>query len=73
MHWENIVYPEPLRTGSLIGVTAPSSGVTGAFESRLNLVLQHLNTRGYEILEGRCLRQDFKSVSGTAKERASDF
>ena len=73
MSWEKITYPEPLKSGSVIGVTAPSSGVTPAFEPRLNLVLQHLKQRGYEAIEGQCLRKDFKSVSATALERAHDL
>lgn len=59
--------------GSVIGVTAPSSGVPKFLAPRLNLVIQHLKQRGFESVEGICLRNDFKSVSGSAKERANDF
>jgi muramoyltetrapeptide carboxypeptidase len=73
MSWQKITYPSPLRKGSVIGITAPSSGVSGTFEARLNLVIQHLKERGFEVKEGKCLRSDFKSVSGSARERAADF
>lgn len=73
MTWEKIRYPQALKTGSIIGVTAPSSGVASTNEARLNLVLEHLKSRGFEALEGNCLRTDYKSVSGSAQERAKDF
>jgi muramoyltetrapeptide carboxypeptidase len=73
MSWEKITYPSPLKKGSVIGITAPSSGVSGSFEARLNLVIRHLKDRGFEVKEGKCLRSDFKSVSAPAQERAADF
>ncbi|MDC0980411.1 LD-carboxypeptidase [Bdellovibrionales bacterium] len=71
--WNEISYPKPLESGSTIGVTAPSSGVPSVLHPRLDLVLEHLIKRGYKYKEGRCLREDFKSVSADAKSRATDF
>ncbi|MEZ4754969.1 MAG: LD-carboxypeptidase [Bdellovibrionota bacterium] len=65
-------YPKPLKIGSTIAVTAPSSGV-GQFSARYKLVKESLEQASYRILEGKCLHQDEKHVSGTAKERAQDF
>lgn len=73
MSWKKIIYPAPLHTGSTVGVTAPSSGVGPQHEARLNLALAHLKQRGFQHLEGQCLRGDRKSTSSAAIERANDF
>ncbi len=57
-----------------IGVTAPSSGLgTDVFIKRFELVAQRLTEKGYTIVEGNCLRENSKHVSGTRKERANDL
>jgi len=69
-----IHYPEPLRKGGAIGVTAPSSGVAAPSHlQRLELIESQLRAEGYQVIEGNCLRHDHKHVSGTAEERAADF
>ncbi len=67
------IYPAPLKAGSRIGVAAPSGGVHERFANRFNLALKHLTDQGYEIVEGECLRNEYKHVSGPKKERAEDF
>jgi muramoyltetrapeptide carboxypeptidase len=52
------LYPPPLTPGSLIAVTAPSSGVEPRLHRRLDLVLQHLRDQGFRVEEGRCLRDE---------------
>ncbi len=57
-----------------IGVTAPSSGLgTDVFIKRFELVAQQLTEKGYNIIEGDCLRKNNKHVSGTREERAKDL
>ena len=73
MNWNQITYPNPIQKGSKIGVTAPSSGVKPKHEARLDLALKHLELRGHSYLEGKCLREDRKSVSASAQQRAKDF
>jgi muramoyltetrapeptide carboxypeptidase LdcA involved in peptidoglycan recycling len=73
MNWNQITYPKPIQKGSTIGVTAPSNGVKPKHEARLNLALKHLELRGFSYLEGKCLRDDKKSVSANAQQRAEDF
>ena len=68
-----IAYPKPLRPGALIAVTAPSSGVSGPALARLDLVLDHLRTQGYRVVEGKCLRSEHKNSSATKQDRASEF
>lgn len=65
--------PGPLRVGDRIAVTAPSSGVTGGALARLDLVLEHLRERGYEVVEGRCLRAERHNASAPAAERAEEL
>jgi muramoyltetrapeptide carboxypeptidase LdcA involved in peptidoglycan recycling len=66
-------FPKPLRPGDLIAVTAPSSGVEGAALARLDLVLAHLRTRGYRVIEGRCLRAEHKDASAPRQQRAEEL
>lgn len=66
-------YPAPLKKNSKIGITAPSGGVHERFSNRFNLALKHLSAQGYEIVEGGCLKNEFKHVSGPKHKRAEDF
>ncbi len=68
-----ICFPKPLKPGSLIAVTAPSSGVPGPLQARLDLVLGHLRTEGYSIIEGQCLRHEYKDASAPKEDRAREF
>ena len=66
-------YPAPLRPGSLIAVTAPSSGVEAPLQARLDLVIQHLKHQGFRVHEGHCLRSNHKHVSAPRHQRAAEF
>jgi len=66
-------FPRPLRPGDLIAVTAPSSGVSGAALLRLDLVLNHIKALGYRIVEGDCLRAEFKNASAPREMRAQEL
>jgi muramoyltetrapeptide carboxypeptidase len=68
-----IKFPQPLRPGDLIAVTAPSSGVEGAALGRLDLALSRLRTRGYRVIEGDCLRAESKNASAPVKQRADEL
>lgn len=69
----NIRIPEPLKAGSRIVVTAPSSGVEPKLHQRLDLCLEHLRAQGYVVEEGRCLRQENRSASAPAAMRAAEL
>jgi muramoyltetrapeptide carboxypeptidase len=74
MDWNQIVYPRPLKTGDTIGVTALSSGVEKpAQQARLDLILSQWRSRGFQMLEGQCLREDKKNISAPAKDRADEL
>ncbi|NDH65999.1 MAG: LD-carboxypeptidase [Microbacteriaceae bacterium] len=66
-------FPKRLSPGDLIAVTAPSSGVEGAGLARLDLVLGHLRNRGYRVIEGKCLRSEYKTASASSHDRASEL
>ena len=67
------IFPKPLRTGDIIAVTAPSSGVSGPAIARLDLVLNHLQSLGYRIVEGSCLRSEHKNASAPRDQRAQEL
>ena len=69
----NTLYPAPLRPGARIAITAPSSGVQAPLHARLNLVLAHLRAQGFDVVEGRCLREENASASAPADERAAEL
>lgn len=66
-------FPAPLRAGSRIVVTAPSSGVEPALQPRLDLCLAHLRNQGFVVEEGLCLRGEKQSASASADARAAEL
>lgn len=69
----NIRIPPKLSPGDLIAITAPSSGVPEHLHPRLELAIQHLRNRGYQVIEGECLRQQFKNNLGMELLELIDF
>lgn len=65
----NIYYPAPLQQGAKIAICAFSSGVASQYHHRLDIVLNGLKARGYEVIEGECLRQQ----QNPAKQRAEEL
>jgi len=68
-----VKYPKPLIKGSKIAITAFSSGVAASCHQRLDIVLAHLKTLGFEVIEGQCLREDNKHVSASKQLRAQEL
>lgn len=66
-------YPRPLRRGSRLFVTAPSSGVAEPLWPRLELVLNHLRAQGFDVEEGALLRSEGVGASGPAPARAAEL
>lgn len=48
-------YPDPLRPGDRVGVTAPSSGVDDGMQERLKVAIREVESRGYEVVVGECM------------------
>lgn len=66
-------YPKPLKKGSTIAVTAPSSGVPEAMHERLDIVLAHIRHQGFNLIEGQCLRTNHQHVSASKAHRAQEL
>ena len=66
-------YPKPLSANSSIAVTAISSGVDQCLHPRLDKILRDLRERGFNVIEGQCLRQNTGYVSADAKTRTAEF
>ena len=65
-------YPQPLRAGDTIGVTAPSAGVADALRPRLDFCVSHLRDLGYQVVVGDCM--DGSGVtSAPASARAAEL
>ena len=73
LNWQTRRYPEPLRVGDTIGITAPSSGVSEKLHRRLDTCVAHLKDLGLTVVEGACLRQNNKHVSASRAERVEDL
>ncbi len=66
-------FPKPLRSGDVIAITAPSSGVPEPMHRRLNLCMEALRRHGYQVVEGSCLRQQVKKASASKEQRAREL
>ena len=67
-----IRYPQPLKPGDLIAVTAPSSGVGKSLQHRLDFAVQDLRSHGFEVQIGNCM-DGAGHISAPAEERAAEL
>lgn len=67
-----LCFPRPLTEGSLVGVTSPSSGVSGALQPRLDVAVSAVEDRGFAVTVGECMNGD-RHVSAPAAQRAAEF
>ena len=65
-------YPTPLQPGDRIGVTCPSSGIDVALQKRLQVAIQTVEARGYEVVVGECM-DGATHVSAPAADRAREL
>jgi muramoyltetrapeptide carboxypeptidase len=70
---KRITYPEQLKSGDIIAVTAPSSGVEEEFHFMLNKSKNNLEEKGYRVQFGNCLWNEQKCVSAPKEERANEL
>ncbi|QIK74354.1 S66 family peptidase [Nocardioides piscis] len=65
-------FPAPLQPGDRIGVTAPSQGVEGAAEARIDFCVSTLRDAGFDVVVGEMM--DGSGItSGPAAERAAEL
>ncbi|MFI2211633.1 S66 peptidase family protein [Streptomyces sp. NPDC020141] len=65
-------YPRPLSPGDRVAVTSPSSGVAKELRARLEVAVQEVRDRGYEVVVGRCM-DGSGHVSASAADRAGEL
>ena len=65
-------FPSPLRPGDRIGVTAPSSGVSGAAALRIDFCIAWLRGRGFGVVVGDCM-DGSTHTSAPREERAAEL
>lgn len=69
-----MIFPEYIKLGDKIGITAPSGGVTDEYKLlRLNSAIANFKKLGYEILETDNVRHEEYGQSSDAKQRAKEF
>jgi muramoyltetrapeptide carboxypeptidase LdcA involved in peptidoglycan recycling len=68
-----IRYPEPLRPGGRIGVTAPSSGVEEHLHILLHRAREQVQKAGYQVVEGETIWTEDKLVSAPKEKRAAEL
>lgn len=69
----NTRFPHRLFPGDLIAITAPSAGVPKHLHPRLELAIVNLKKRGFRVLEGKCLRSQYKNKSACKHLRAEEL
>ena len=67
-----MIYPDFLKNGDTIGITAPSDGNRKLMDfARLDLAEQRIRERGFRVLETENVRQsDGRGRSSTREQRA---
>jgi muramoyltetrapeptide carboxypeptidase len=65
-------FPRPLVPGDRIAVTSPSSGVGPDLQPRLEVALQSLRDRGFEVVVGECMSAE-QVRSGPKAQRAAEL
>lgn len=69
-----MIYPEFIKKGCTIGITAPSDGNKKETDFiRLDSGKEKLKARGYELVETAHVRSSFKGRSTDGKTRAEEF
>lgn len=64
-------YPESLKKGDIIGICAPSGGITKPEKiQELEEAEKQLKEMGYRIIETKSVRKEEKGRSNTAKKKS---
>ena len=66
-------YPKPLQQGSTVAITAFSSGIAKKHDARFRVVRENLESRGFNVIVGKCLYGQTKHVSAPAQQRADEL
>ncbi|GIP39447.1 LD-carboxypeptidase [Paenibacillus sp. J31TS4] len=69
----SIRYPQPLKRGDRLAVTAPSSGVDHTLHPLLDEAKSRMEGLGFAVVEGEALRSNVKCVSASKETRAEEL
>jgi len=61
-----------MRHGDVVAITSPSSGITGDMQARLDVAIDVVRARGFEVVVGDCM-DGARHVSAPAAERAREL
>lgn len=73
MNKRSIRYPQPLAPGDIIGVAAPSSGVSESLHHYLEESRHNMERLGFGVQESPFLRHNAKCVSSSKEDRAAEM
>lgn len=69
-----MIYPEYIKNGDYIGVTAPSAGIVGEGKlKRLDNAIENIKKLGFNYIETSNVRTDEAERSSSATQRAEEF
>ncbi len=69
-----MLYPEPLKTGDVIGITAMSNGIIDETDClRANNAKKNLEKRGFIVKETKNVRTHVNARSSSKEQRAKEF
>lgn len=69
-----MIYPEFLKLGDTIGITAISKGISEDYKlKRLDSAIEYMKEKGFKVKETKNVRNCIKGRSSTGKERAKEF
>ena len=69
-----MIYPEFLKEKDVVGVTAPSDGITKDVDLyRLDSAINKLRCIGFDVIETENVRKSFKGASSSSKTRANEL
>lgn len=69
----SVRFPPKLNPGDVIAVMAPSSGVSPHLHPQLDRAIDNVKKRGFRVIEGTCLRAQFKNKSADKTSRADEL
>lgn len=69
-----MVYPEFLKVGDIVGITAISKGITEDYkQKRLDSAIEYLKQKGFKVIETSNVRKGERGRSSTGQQRAEEF
>lgn len=68
-----MIYPQPLKQGSKLAITAFSQGIEEAHLARLDAVIDNLTGQGLQVIKGNIIVGNHKGASASAQARATEL